>query len=78
MRHAETPRMKAVWDSCGDYEKPHKFAARLYEAACAIEQENMKLIEAMKAIELMFSDDVGRSNNRVEMIRQAINREFET
>lgn len=43
MPDIKAPRMTAVWNSCGDYEKPFRFTKRVFEAACAIEEENADL-----------------------------------
>jgi hypothetical protein len=36
---SETPRLEAFRDTCGDYEKPHKYISRLHDFARRLERE---------------------------------------
>lgn len=73
-KDAAAPRMTAVFDSCGDYEKPHQFTKRLYEAGCAIEQTNSDLVKALQAVrqsEAWYCMDTATQNAVIAALAKA-------
>lgn len=57
------PQTDAIIDSCGDYEKPHKFIARFEKFARRIERENISMRADNYRLRdaLIEADDVIRS-----------------